>query len=117
MRSHVNVFGTFQGIVVLVARVEVIIKISRERGTDTGDCLEVGGASAQDALQTSKVPQQSAPLGRAKSRNRLQDRLIVTTRAAAAMATDREAMRFVAGALDDPRGGRARLEHQRHPVA
>jgi len=89
---------------------EVIIKAPRERGTDTEDFLEVRGPRTQDALQSSKVPQQSAPLGRTQSRNRLQDGFIVATGTPTAMAADRKAVCLVADSLNHPRSGRMRFK-------
>src|ERR1700722_1644300 len=89
MRIHVRVLGTFQGMVVLITRVEVIIKTPRKRRADTGDPFEVSGAGSQDALQSSEMAQQGA-----------------------AVPADGKPMRFIADALDEPRGGQMRLERE-----
>src|ERR1700722_3767297 len=105
MRIHVRVLGTFQGMVVLVTRVEVIIKTPRKRRADTGDPFEVSGAGAQDALQPAEMAQQGAPFGGPQAGYRLQYRFVVAACPPAAVTTDGKSMSFIADALNEPRGG------------
>src|ERR1700679_3256577 len=112
MRIHVSVLGTFQGMVVLITRVEVIIKTPRKRRADTGDSFEVSGAGSQDALQPSEMAQQGSAFRRSQARHRLQYRFVVAARPPAAVPADGKPMRFIADALDEPRGGRMRLERE-----
>src|SRR5260370_13308963 len=124
MRSHVRVLGQFQGIrnsgdetVACLAlgsgnsitRVQMIIKASSQCRPDSGDLFEVGDAGAHHALQPSEVLQELPPLGRAQSRNGFEDRLVVAAGPLAPVTGDREAMRFVANALYQPRCRRMRL--------
>src|SRR5665213_3891929 len=72
IRIQVSVLGTFQGMVVLVAGMQVIIKAPCERCADTGHLLEVGRSRAQYALQAPEVPQQGAALRRPQARYRFE---------------------------------------------
>src|SRR5665213_888358 len=96
IRIQVSVLGTFQGMVVLVAGMQVIIKAPCERCADTGHLLEVGRSRAQYALQAPEVPQQGAALRRPQARYRFEHRFVVATRAPPAVPADGKAVRFVA---------------------
>jgi hypothetical protein len=88
--------------VVLITRVEVIIKTPGQRRADTGDPFEVCGAGSQDTLQPSEMAQQGAPFGRSQTRDGLQYRFVVAARPPSAVSADGKSMRFVADALDEP---------------
>lgn len=78
---------------------QVIIKASGERCPDSGNLLEVSNAGAHDTLQSPEVLEELAALRRTQPRDDFQHRFVVTPRAFAAVAGDREPMRLVADAL------------------
>ena len=79
---------------------------SGEGRPDSGDLFEIGHAGAHHPLQSAEVLQQLAPLGRTESWNGFQDGFVVAARALAPVTGDRETMRLVADALDQPGCGR-----------
>src|SRR5436190_24248728 len=102
MRVQVRVLGRFHGISCFSrARMQVIIKTSHQRRSDSRHLGEVRYPGANHPLQAAEVLQQSAPLRRPQSRHDYQNRLVITARALAAMTAEREAMRFVADSLNE----------------
>src|SRR5256885_10800281 len=92
---------------------QVIIKTSRQRRSDSRHLGEVRYPGAHHPLQAAEVLQQRAPLRGPQSRHDFQNRLVITARALAAMTADREAMRFVADSLNE--AGRPGTAPPRHP--
>src|SRR5579872_3787720 len=90
---------------------QVIIKASGERRPDSGDLLEIGGAGTQYALHATEMLQERPPLRRPETWYGFQHRFVITARALAPMAGDREAMRLVPYPLHEPRGGRVSLRN------
>ena len=88
---------------------QMIIHAARQRVADAAHLVEIRDPGTHDALQATEVLQQRAPLGRPEARHRFEHRLVVALGAPAAMARDREPMRLVADALDEPRGRRMGL--------
>src|SRR6185437_11703144 len=118
MRSQVSVLGMFQGMQGMYgggssARMEVIIKTSSQRCAYSGDLLEVRDAGAQYALEAAEMLQQRAPLGWAQARDGLQHRFVVAAGPLTPVSGDREAVRLVAHALDQPRCWRMRFRYAR----
>src|SRR6202030_1230532 len=110
MRAHVSALGRFQDISCFSrARVQVIIKTSRQRRADSRYLCEVRYTGAHDPLQAAEVLEKRAPLRRPQSRNDFQNRLVITARAPAAMTGDGEPMGFVADSLNEARGRRMGL--------
>src|SRR5262245_7875963 len=115
MRIHVRMFGTVQSIWRFRqtrsqsdrrrsgARVKVIINVSGERRTDTGDFLDVRHPGAHHLLQPPEVLEQGPALGGPQTRHRLQHRFVVPAGAFATVASDGETMRLVADSLYDAR--------------
>ena len=81
---------------------QVIINVSRERRTDTGDFLDVGDPCAHDFLQPAEMLEQSATLGRPEPRHDLEHRFVVAAGALAPVAGDGETMRLIAHSLHEP---------------
>ena len=81
---------------------QMIIKGARQRCPDPADRLQVVDPRTHQALYAAEVTQQRTPLRRTQAGNRFQHGFVVTARAPLAMTGDREAMRLVAYALDDP---------------
>src|SRR5882724_9846981 len=94
MRSHVRVFGQFQGIANSgeengrfsfglrysgdsITRVQMIIKASSQCRPDSGNLFEIGYPGAQHTLQPAEVLQQLPALGRPQSGDGLEDGLVV----------------------------------------
>ena len=91
----------------------MIIKGARQRCPDSADRLEVVDTRAHQPLHAAEVPQQRAPLRRPQSRDGFQHGFVVAACAPLAMPGDREAMRFVADALDDAQCLRIRAGNDR----
>src|SRR2546429_8429491 len=114
MRVQVRVLGRFHGIGCFSrARMQVIIKTSRQRRSDSRHLGEVRYPGTHHPLQAAEVLQKRAPLRGPEARHDFQNRLVITARALAAMAADREAMRFVADSLNE--AGRPGMAPRRPP--
>src|SRR5689334_25363145 len=96
---------------------QMIIKGARQCCPDSAHRLEVVDACPQQALHAAEVAQKRSSLGRTQSRHGFEHGLVVTTRSALAMAGDREAMRFIADALDHAQALRIRAGNDRAGVA
>ena len=70
-----------------ITRVQVIIKASRQRRSDSRHLGEVRHPGAHHPLQAAEVLQKRAPLGGPQSRHDFQNRLVITARALAAIET------------------------------
>src|SRR5690349_15427121 len=96
---------------------QMIIKGARQCCPDSAHRLEVVDTGPKQSLHAAEVTQERSSLGRTQSRHGFEHRFVVTTRAALAMSGDREAMCFVANALDYAQPSRIRARDDRTRIA
>src|SRR5271154_3395738 len=104
MRSHVSVFGKFQGDRPSLPGMEVLIDYLGEVAPEAADLDEIIDAGTQYPLQAAELLQQLASFHRPQARDGFEYGLAVTLSALAPVPRNRKAMRLVAYALNQMQG-------------